>query len=622
MRSLVLGITAALCLTQARAGDLPIERLFDAPDLQGPSLRQMRFSPDGKLVSYLRGRDDAPAVFDLWAWDVSRKTHRLLVDSRALAPAEEKLSAEEEARRERQRIAALRGIVDYQWSPDSRGLLVPLSGDLYYYDLSKPAGEAVRRLTETAAFETDPKFSPRGRYVSFVRDQDLYAVEVATGAERRLTTGGGGLVSHGVAEFIAQEEMGRDTGYWWSPDEKHLAYARVDESPVDEVERFEIDADGVRVLKQRYPATGRPNAGVTLAILALDTGATAACDLGRKDGYLARVEWYPEGDRLLVQWQARDQKRLDVLSFAVTGGESRQLFSERSDTWVELNDDLYFLPERREILWASQRSGHNHLYRVRLRRRAEGPGDRGRLGRDRRMERAGGARHRRAARQGLLHGDEEDAARAAALRRRPRRRPAARARGADVGRRLEQRHDVRRRAAFPAGLQRSCAATAGLAARRLGRAARLAGREPDRREPSVRAVPRSPRAAGIRDPSGPGRHGAPLPALQAGGRRAGQALSRGAHRVRRPDGADRAAPLGRAARQPDGAALHATRLRRVRDRQPRLGRARQEIHRGAVPPARRRRGGGPARRASPGSSHGISWTRRGSASMAGATAAT
>jgi dipeptidyl-peptidase-4 len=362
MRSFVLGLTAALCLGPARAGDLPIERLFDAPALQGPSLRQMRFSPDGRLVSYLRARDDAPTEFDLWAYDVARKAHRLLVDSRALAPAAEKLSAEEEARRERQRIAALRGIVDYHWSPDSKGILVPLAGDLYYYDLVKPAGEAVRRLTATAASETDPKFSPRGRYASFIRDQDLYAVEVATGDERRLTTGGGGLVSHGVAEFIAQEEMGRSTGYWWSRDERHVAYARVDESPVDEVERFEIDAGGVRVLSQRYPATGRPNAEVRLAILALDTGAVAWCDLGRKDYYLARVEWYPEGDRLLVQRQARDQQRLDVLSFPVTGGEPRQLFSERSDTWVELNDDLYFLPERKQILWASQRSGHNHLY--------------------------------------------------------------------------------------------------------------------------------------------------------------------------------------------------------------------------------------------------------------------
>jgi dipeptidyl-peptidase 4 len=363
MRSCVMCLATTLCVAlPAAARDLPVERLFDAPDLQGPSLRQMRFSPDGKLVSYLRARDDAPTVFDLWAFDVARGSHRQLVDARALSPAEEKLSPEEEARRERQRIAALRGIVDYQWTPDSKGLLVPLAGDLYYYDLGKPAASAVRRLTETAAFETDAQFSPRGHYVSFIREQDLYAVEVASGVERRLTTGGGGVVSHGVAEFIAQEEMGRDTGYWWSPDEKHVAYARVDESSVDEIERFEIDAGGVRVLKQRYPATGRPNADVKLAILALESGAVAWCDLGSKDSYLARVEWYPEGNRLLVQRQARDQKRLDVLSYPVTGGEPRHLFSERRDTWVGLHDDLYFLPERQEILWASQRSGHNHLY--------------------------------------------------------------------------------------------------------------------------------------------------------------------------------------------------------------------------------------------------------------------
>lgn len=363
MRSFVTGIIASLMLAQAAAaGDLTVERLFDAPDLQGPSLRQTRFSPDGKLVTYLRGRDDAPAVYDLWAYDIAAGRHRLLVDSRVLSPAEETLSAEEEARRERQRIASLRGIVEYQWAPDSRALLFPLGGDLYHYDLAQPAGKAVRRLTATESYETDPQYSPRGRYVSFIRDQDLYAVEVATGAERRLTTGGGGLISHGVAEFIAQEEMSRNTGYWWSPDEQHIAYARVDESPVAELERFEIGAEGVRVFQQRYPATGAANAEVRLAILALASGEVAWADLGQQDYYLARVAWFPEGTRLLVQRQSRDQKRLDVLSYPVTGGEARELFSERSDTWVELHDDLYFLPERREILWASQRSGHNHLY--------------------------------------------------------------------------------------------------------------------------------------------------------------------------------------------------------------------------------------------------------------------
>ena len=107
----------------------------------------------------------------------------------------------------------------------------------------KPA-DAVRRLTSTDAYETDARFSPRSNFVSFVRDQNLYVIDLATGKERAVTREGGGLVSFGMAEFIAQEEMDRDTGYWWSPDERHIALARVDESPVAEVERFEIQATG------------------------------------------------------------------------------------------------------------------------------------------------------------------------------------------------------------------------------------------------------------------------------------------------------------------------------------------------------------------------------------------
>ncbi len=364
MRSFVIGLTAGLALTAAAgARDLTVERLFDAPDLQGPALRQLKFSPDGALVSYLRGSNDDPQVFDLWGYDIAAGRHRMLVDSRILAPSVETLSAEEEARRERQRTAALRGIVEYHWAPDSRALLFPLGGDLYHCDLAAPADQAVKRLTATAAYETDPQYSPKGRYVSFIRDQDLHAVEIATGAERRLTTGGGGPISHGVAEFIAQEEMDRDTGYWWSPDERHVAFARADESRVAELERFEVHADGFRVLRQRYPAAGAANADVRLGILALDTGEIAWADLGATDQYLARVNWFPEGDRLLVQRQSRDQKRVDLFSIPVAGGSGNLLFSEMSDSWVELHDDLYFLPGRKELLWASQRTGHNHLYR-------------------------------------------------------------------------------------------------------------------------------------------------------------------------------------------------------------------------------------------------------------------
>ncbi len=175
-------------------------------------------------------------------------------------PQERALSAEEEARRERQRTSSLSGIMEYQFSPDSHSLLVPLGGDLYVYNLRAKPTEAVRRSRRPTASRRTRASRPKGRYVSFVRDQNLVVYDLATGQERAITRDGGGLVSFGTAEFIAQEEMGRTTGYWWSPDEKRIAFTRVDESPVAEVERFEIYADSVKVVKQRYPAAGAKNA--------------------------------------------------------------------------------------------------------------------------------------------------------------------------------------------------------------------------------------------------------------------------------------------------------------------------------------------------------------------------
>jgi dipeptidyl-peptidase-4 len=355
---------------------LTVERLFSGPDLAGASLRSARFSPDGKRVTYLQGSAAAKDRLDLWAYDIATGRNAMLVDSRSLVADEGALSPEEEARRERQRTVALAGIVDYQSSPDSRLLLLPIAGDLFLYDLKAPRGsDPVRRLTRTDAAETDARFSPQGRYVSFVRGQNLFVIEVASGRETAITREGGGLVSFGMAEFIAQEEMDRDTGYWWSPDERMIALARVDESPVDELERFEIYADSVRVVRQRYPAAGRPNARVdlwlaTLAVPGSDarTGASGLPALrelpaaAAGDGYLARVAWFPDSRALAVQRQTRDQKRLELLKVDAASGAARRLLEEQSDTWVELHDELTFLRRQPAFIWASYRSGHKHLY--------------------------------------------------------------------------------------------------------------------------------------------------------------------------------------------------------------------------------------------------------------------
>ena len=369
LRRAILVVTTLLC-AQASAEKLTIERIFAAPDLSGPSLRLPKLSPDGRLVTYLQAKTTDKNRLDLWAYDVRAGQQRMLVDSMRLTTGDRPLSPEEAARRERQRTSSLSGIVDYQFSSNARYLLVPLNGDLYVYDLNAPERSAVRRLTNSESYETDARFSPRARYVSFVRDQNLFVYDLTTGREQVITQDCSALVSCGVAEFIAQEEMDRDTGYWWSSDEKHLAFTRVDEAPVPEVERFEIYADTAKVIKQRYPAAGSSNAHVELYVASVGdtnvqakTTAPVRIDLGTDpDFYLARVDWMPTNKALAVQKQSRDQKNLTLLSADIATGATRELLQERSDTWVNLNDELTFLHRSPQFIWASARTGFKHLY--------------------------------------------------------------------------------------------------------------------------------------------------------------------------------------------------------------------------------------------------------------------
>ncbi len=359
MRYTLVALALFACI--AHAEELTVARIFEAPDLSGPRLREPKFSPDGRFITFLQGKESNQSQLDLWAFDTRTGRSQLLVDSQAFQSGPERLSAEEEARRERQRTASLRGIVDYEFSSDGSRLLVPLNGDLYLYEL-KADKDPVRRLTATPTYETDARFSPRGRYVSFIRDQNLFVLELDTGKERAITTDGAGLVQYGVAEFVAQEEMGRNTGYWWSPDDARIAFTRIDDSPVQEVERFEINADSARMVRQRYPAAGTPNTRVELKVFALDSSEPVDIALPNEDGYLARVNWFPDAKRLAVQWQSRDQKRLDVLKADAMSGAVSTLLTETSSSWVELHNDLRFLKTRDAFVWSSRRSGYKHLY--------------------------------------------------------------------------------------------------------------------------------------------------------------------------------------------------------------------------------------------------------------------
>lgn len=351
---------------------LTIERLEASPGLDGPAARGVRIAPDGARVTFLRGRDDDRYQLDLWEYRLADGVERRLVDSTALLGAPETLDEVEKARRERQRITA-RGIVEYDFAPDGGALLFPLGGDLFHL----PLGGTPRRLTDTAATETDARVSPGGGYVSFVRGQNLHVVDLASGQERALTRAGGGAVSFGTAEFVAQEEMYRFTGYWWSPEDRWIAFTRVDEAGVTLVDRYEIGADGVTTVPQRYPFAGEANAEVTLHLLDMERGTVREVPFTTGDDYLVRVEFAPDGT-LAYQRQSRDQQRLDLVFVDPATLEQRVVLTERSDTWINLHSDLTFFEDGERFLWTSERDGFRHLYLYRrdgtlLRQLTRGP---------------------------------------------------------------------------------------------------------------------------------------------------------------------------------------------------------------------------------------------------------
>ena len=342
---------------------LSIERIFSSPGLDGTAPRSPSISPDGQRVTFLRGKQDDFERLDLWEYHIASGETRMLVNSDDLHQGDENLSDEERARRERMRLSGT-GIVSYTWSDDGKALLFPLAGDAFYYRLGNANTEAsIKRLLETEAFETDLKLSPKGNYISFIREQNLYIRNIESGEETAVTQQGGGDIKYAMAEFVAQEEMSRLSGYWWSPDEKQIAFTRVDESPVEIITRSEIYADSITLIEQKYPLAGTNNVEVSLAVQNIETNKRTWIDLGDdKDIYLTRGKWAKDAKHFTYQIQSRNQQSLVLFAYDTNQQISKPLITENSDTWVNLHNGLKFLDDQQHFIWMSERDGFNHLY--------------------------------------------------------------------------------------------------------------------------------------------------------------------------------------------------------------------------------------------------------------------
>jgi dipeptidyl-peptidase-4 len=331
--ALLLALFALSAPPASRAGQLDFDILFgDNPGGELPE--QITWSPDGERLSYVWDNSEGEA---LWVLDVA--------GGQAVAHFKD---GEIE-------------VEGHQWSPLGADLLVE-TGDaalLVPLDGSEP-----RPLT-AAGGEEDPKFSPDGSQVAFVRDFDLHLVDLATGDERRLTTGGReNELLHGVTDWVYWEELwNRDsTGFWWSPDGSHLAYYEFDETPVPQYPLVNYLTTDPEVEWQRYPKAGDPLPLVRVGVLDLETGGTVWMTTAAPEShYFARVHWAPDGDRLAISQLNRDQNRLDLLACEAATGSCDPLMTETWPTWINLHDDFRWRAGG-GFLWSSEKSGFRSLY--------------------------------------------------------------------------------------------------------------------------------------------------------------------------------------------------------------------------------------------------------------------
>jgi len=313
------------------------------------------FSADSKTVSYLKS-EEASLNRVYWKTGIDPVQPRVAARAPGAGDTEANLPLAEKLRRERQR-ARDTGISQVIRASKADVAIVPLKGDLYLL-----TDKGLEQLTKSPSPDIDPQLTDDGTKVAFVRDDELHVLDLKSKAETKLTEGSADGLTHGLAEFAAQEELGRSTGYWWAPDGSKIVYQETDERHIPLFTIVNEGGDSIGSETHRYPFAGKANAKVRLGVVASTGGKTVWLKLPglEHDDYLARVHW-ESPNSLLIQLLSRDQKRLGLYRVDATSGESRLMFEDRSTTWINLHDDLHLIKKTGEFVWSNEATGFRHL---------------------------------------------------------------------------------------------------------------------------------------------------------------------------------------------------------------------------------------------------------------------
>jgi dipeptidyl-peptidase 4 len=364
---LVCAIASVDCRAQQAAAPTPtapgsfkplsVDRIYGEPSLNGRLTRGIAWTPDSKQISFFEGNATGKAGrTELWTVDVASGQRRVILTAdklESILPADSEQGTQATGLGRHPPAA-------YQWAPGGGALLFQGATSLAWFDLKTQASRTLVSGKERIA---DPKISPDGKYVSFVRNHNLWLVSVADGKERAFTEGGTEEVRKGELDWVYPEELEITTAYWWAPDSSAIAYFQMDESKVAKYPLVEFSSPTGEAEEERYPPAGGNNPVVRVFVAPVGGGEAHAMDTGENtDIYIARVNWLVDSKHIAIQRLNRPQTVLDLLICDTASGQARTALNETDQYWINVSNDLHFLKDGKRFLWSSERSGYRHLY--------------------------------------------------------------------------------------------------------------------------------------------------------------------------------------------------------------------------------------------------------------------
>ena len=351
---------------------LTLETLFASPEFYGESFQGGRWAETGARLLYVEG--DASGASSLRELDLTTDTRRTILDGSQLV----KPDAE-----------GLIEIEDYATSMDGAKTLLYTDSERvwrlntkgYYYVLDNESGTVSPVADRSEGFQVFAKFDPAAEHVAFVRDRNLFVVDLATGTERALTDNGSeGGVINGTFDWVYEEEFGLRDGFRWSPDGRYIAFFQLDESGTRDFEMLDFTTLYPESTRFRYPKAGETNAEIQIGVVEVATGETTFFDTdtwfegGDETEYIAGMGWTPAlEDGTADVWMLRlnrDQNHVDLLYGDPASGDVDTILTEENDSYIEVETGfsdvatgtITYLGDGDHFVWRSDRDGYGHLY--------------------------------------------------------------------------------------------------------------------------------------------------------------------------------------------------------------------------------------------------------------------